>query len=299
MEWIKSLRNSIEFIENHLLDQIGPEDVAANANISSFYLQKGFKIMTGYSIGEYIRLRRLYLAALDLVSNREKVIDIAYKYGYDTHESFTKAFKRFHGVSPVQVKNDAANIKPFLPLKIIVSIQGGHNMDVKIEKMKGFRVIGFQREFSMKNSYREIPEFWNEICKTYLQPLFFNGKEPTDDLERAICRYNIGTFGICVDDIGKEDRFHYLIAGDFDGEAAPEGLTTYEFPDLEWAKFKCTGPMPGALQSVNTQIFKDWLPNHEEFEIAMSVNVEWYSKGDVTAEDYESAIWVPIKRKKE
>ena len=77
----------------------------------------------------------------------------------------------------------------------------------------------------------------------------------------------------------------------------PEGLTVYRFPDMEWAKFRCDGPMPAALQTVNTKIFKEWLPNNAEFEIAMGANIEWYSKGDITAQDYEAAIWIPVKRK--
>ena len=98
MEWTESLRGAIAYMERHLYEDIGADDVAEEVHISSYYLQKGFRIMTGYSIGEYIRWRRLYLAALDVISGEEKVIDLAYKYGYETPESFTKAFSRFHGI---------------------------------------------------------------------------------------------------------------------------------------------------------------------------------------------------------
>ena len=77
----------------------------------------------------------------------------------------------------------------------------------------------------------------------------------------------------------------------------PEGMKIFDLPELEWAKFMCTGPMPGALQSVNTKIFRKWLPNNPEYEIAMGVNIEWYFEGDTRAADYKSAIWIPVKRK--
>lgn len=103
MEWIESIRKTINYIETHLLKEIKTEDISKIVLISPYYLQNGFKIITGYTIAEYIRNRRLYLSALEVISNKNKIIDIAYKYGYDTPESFTKAFTRFHSISPSQI----------------------------------------------------------------------------------------------------------------------------------------------------------------------------------------------------
>lgn len=295
MEWTESLRKSIAFIENHLLDDITAEDVAKEVNISSFYLQKGFKLMTSYSISEYIKNRRLYLAALELISEPNKVIDLAYKYGYETPESFSKAFSRFHGISPSRLKGNTRSIKPFLPLKITISIQGGNDMDYIVEKMSNFKVIGFEKIFSFEAGYNEIPKFWDEVSGKYLARLMTTGN-PQTDIEKAVLDNNVGMFGVCVDDIGKNGEFRYLIAGIYKGGAVPEGMVTYDLPDMEWAKFRCVGSMPGALQSVNTKIFKEWLPNNNEYKIAMGCNIEYYSEGDPTSADYESAIWVPVER---
>lgn len=109
--------------------------------------------------------------------------------------------------------------------------------------------------------------------------------------------YLSGEFGICIDDTGKEKTFRYLIAGRYSGGEVPEGMTVVAFPDMDWVKFKCIGAMPGSLQSVNTRIFQEWLPKNQEYEIAMEANIEWYSKGDTSASDYESAIWIPVKKK--
>lgn len=295
MEWTESLRKSIAFIENHLLDDITAEDVAREVNISSFYLQKGFKLMTNYSISEYIKNRRLYLAALELITEPNKVIDLAYKYRYETPESFSKAFNRFHGISPSRIRGNTRSIKPFLPLKITISIQGGNDMDYIVEKMSRFKVVGFEKIFSFEAGYKEIPKFWDEVSEKYLSRLITTGN-PQTDIEKAILDNNVGMFGVCVDDIGKNGEFRYLIAGIYKGGAVPEGMVTYDLPDMEWAKFRCVGPMPGALQSVNTKIFKEWLPNNGEYKIAMGCNIEYYSEGNPTSADYESAIWVPVER---
>lgn len=296
MEWTESIRRAIDYMEAHLTEDITAEDVAESVHMSSFYLQRGFKIMTGYSIGEYMRCRRLYLAALDIFSGKEKIIDLAYKYGYETPESFTKAFTRFHGVSPLQMKEDTRRIKTFLPLKISIVIQGGNDMDYVVEEMKGFQVIGFAGEFSFETSYQEIPKFWDEFAGKY-QRLLFAKNAPENETEQVICDCMIGEYGVCVDDIGAEGRFRYLIAGTYGGGPVPEGMTVYEFPDMKWVKFRCCGSMPGALQSVNTKIFKEWLPGNPRYKIAMGANIEWYSQGDMKAADYESGIWIPVVEK--
>lgn len=171
-------------------------------------------------------------------------------------------------------------------------------MDYAVEKMNGFRVIGFEREFSMDTSYREIPAFWDEFWETYMKPLLARDK-PKNEVEQVICDCMVGEYGVCIDDLGKEGKFRYLIAGTYLGGTVPEGMAVYEFTDMEWAKFRCCGPMPGALQTVNTKIFQEWLPGNPEYEIAVWANIEWYSAGDMQAPDYESAIWIPVKRKQE
>lgn len=303
MDWTESLKRAIDFIELHLLDDITAKDVAEQVNISLFYFHEGFSIMTGFSISEYIRCRRLYLSALDIISGDQKVIDIAYKYGYDTPESFTKAFTRFHGISPSALRRDKGRIRTFLPLKISVNIQGGNDMDCKVEKMNGFKIIGFERSFTYKDAYKEIPKFWDELFK----PLYFKENRETE-LEKAVIENCIGEFGVCIDDCAKDEfgkdidrlhdeKFRYIIGGRYKGGAVPDGMTVYEFPDMLWAKFSCTGPMPGALQDVNTRISKEWLPGNPDFEIALSANIERYDKGDSSLPDYKSEIWIPVKRK--
>ena len=135
MDWINSINEALDYIELHIYDDINVDDVCTHVGISSFYFQKSFVIFTGYSLSEYIRNRRLYLASIDLRDKKMKIIDVAYKYYYETPESFTKAFKRFHGVTPKTLKNNKAIIRVFLPLTFSLNISGGEKMDYKIEEM--------------------------------------------------------------------------------------------------------------------------------------------------------------------
>ena len=277
MEWLTGIRAAIEFIEDNLEEDISVQDVAGKVFISPIFLQRGFSFMTGYNVGEYIRNRRLYQAAIDLRSTEDPVIDIAYRYCYETPESFTKAFSRF------------------LPVKINITVQGGDKMDYKITRKDGLKVIGFQKIFDSETSYAEIPKFWGEMVEKYLSNVEA-GKEPANEYEKAVLDNRIGEFGICIDDIGST-KFRYLIAGEYKGGEVPLGMELYEFPVGDWAVFDITGPCPGALQSTNTKIFTEWLPGNPDYELSGNANVEWYADGDPAAADYKSAIWIPVKKK--
>ena len=296
MELLTCIRAAIDYMEAHLKDDITPQDVADRVYLSPFFLQRGFVLTTGCGVGEYLRSRRLYLAALDLKETRDKVIDIAFRYGYDTPESFTKAFSRFHGATPSQVRA-GAQPRVFLPLTINITLQGGNQMDYKIAPMFPFKVIGFPREFETETAYAEIPKFWDEICEKYAYNVYA-GNDPANPYEQALVDNCIGEYGVCIDDVGG-GRFRYLIAGKYTGGEVPEGMALYEFPRGEWAVFECVGPLPEALQRVNTRIFREWLPGNPEFELRGSASVEWYDcvNGEKTDPDYRSAIWVPVKRK--
>ena len=297
MEWLISIRTAIEYMEEHLTDDISAQDVADQVYLSPFFLQRGFSLMTGCGIGEYMRNRRLYQAALDLKETDDRVIDIAFRYGYETPESFTKAFSRFHGVTPSLVRDGSAG-KVFLPLTIKLSVQGGSQMDVKISPMFPFKVIGFQKVFDNETAYAEIPKFWDEICEKYAYNVYA-GNAPANPYEQALVDNCIGEYGVCIDDIGG-GKFRYLIAGKYTGGAVPEGMVVYEFPRNEWAIFNCIGPNPQTLQSVNTRIFSEWLPGNLDYELSGNATVEWYDcvNGEMTDPDYHSAIWVPVKRKR-
>lgn len=297
MEWTTCIKLAIQYMEDHLLDAIGPVDVSNHVGISSMYLSRGFQILTGYTLAEYIRNRRLYEAGKELGLQQTKIIDIAYKYGYETPESFTKAFTRFHKITPLEAKKNPTLLKEFLPLHIEINIKGGNYMEYIVEKRSAFQLIGFSKEISFENSYVEIPLFWDEVYQRFSKSLY-EGKQATTPLEHAIIENHIGEFGLCCAEETPSGKFKYYIAGYYQGKDVPLGLEVIDIPSLEWARFKCMGPMPKALQDVNTKIFREWLPGNKEYEIFGKYNIEWYSSSkNNQAEDYQSEIWIPIKRK--
>lgn len=150
MEWTDAIQSAISFIEQHITDDITAEDVANHVHISSFYFQKGFSMLCGYSVTEYIRNRRLALAGGALAATDMKIIDIAMKYGYDSPDSFTKAFTRFHGVSPAMVRKNDVTIKTFAPLKLEILLKGGYLMNYKIIDKESFTVLGASKKFERK-----------------------------------------------------------------------------------------------------------------------------------------------------
>ena len=295
MEWTSILEKTIDYIEQRLKQDISIQKLAKEIGISEFYLQRSFQMITGYSIGEYIRNRRLYLAALDLYKTNIQVIDIAYKYQYDTPESFTKAFKRFHGNTPSKIKN-GGNYKTFYRIKIKINIEQGEEMNYKITPLFPFKLIGFEKEFNFENSYEEIPKYWDEICAKHCTRIYA-GQDPITPYEHAIVDNCIGEYAICLDSGTK--TFNYMIAGRYTGGIIPEGMKVVELEKGDWAIFDCFGPNPKTLQETNTRIYNEWLPNNKEYELRANYSIEWYDcQTDMSDENYHSAIWLPIKRKR-
>lgn len=285
MEWTEAIREAVGYIEQNITEDITMHDVAAHVNVSPFYFHKGFSILCGYTLTEYIRNRRLALAGQELLTNDITVIELAMKYGYDSPDSFTKAFTRFHGYPPSIVRKDKTMIKDFAPLKLTISLKGGYTMDYRIVKKEAFTVLATSREFSYKNAKHDIPLYWEEH---YAKG---NGK------------YICGMFGINIDPQMGNDRFLYLIADAYNPSVdIAEGLEVRNIPAFTWAVFPCKGEVVQSLQSVNTKVFSEWLPQQRDYEIAAGYCVEMYDDPSKypngTADDnYYSEMWIPIKKK--
>ena len=123
MTWINDTQKALRYIENNLLNELKPDDVANHVGASCSNFGRIFGIVTGFSVAEYVRLRRLSMAGQELRGVNSKVIDVSFKYGYDTPESFTKAFTRFHGITPSEAKNSNKSLKIFAPLTIEMNIK--------------------------------------------------------------------------------------------------------------------------------------------------------------------------------
>lgn len=162
MDWLTGIQNAINYIEENLTEKIDYDEAAKQASCSSFYFQRIFSILCGITLGDYIRNRRLTLAGNELSATDNKVIDIALKYGYESPESFTRAFSKFHGVTPSDAKKDGSKLKSFSPLSVKITLSGGNILDYKIIEKAAFDIIEKVEAHTVDNSEnaKSIPDFW-------------------------------------------------------------------------------------------------------------------------------------------
>ena len=273
--WIEGFQASIDYIEAHLTEPVDIGRVAAEAALSPFYYQRIFGALCGMTVGEYIRARRMTLAAQALAGSGAKVIDVALEFGYDSPDSFARAFQRFHGVPPSRAREPGAPLRSLAPLHIKLTLEGGSMLEYRIVEKAPFTIVGVRRRFNMDNSYGEIPKFWAE---------WMAEKRPV-----------MGMFGFCDDMDGRE--FDYWIADLYEPRKdVPEGCETRTIPGGIWAEFPCRGPLPESLQSVNTRIWSEWLPSLKGYALAGSYNIEAYGPPAERPEDEVNTIWVPLKK---
>ena len=273
--WIDGFQASVNYIEQHLTEELNIGEIAERAALSPFYYQRIFGALCGMTVGEYIRARRMTAAAQELACSGRKVIDIALKYGYDAPDSFTKAFQRFHGITPAAAREPGAPLRSLAPVHIKLSLEGGTMLDYKIVEKAPFTVVGVKKRFDAETGYEEVPKFWKEWLSD------------TKGLK--------GMFGVCTDMDGKV--FDYRIADLYQPwEEIPAGCEAYQIPGGLWALFMCRGPLPDSMQKVNTQIWSEWLPSLQDYRLAGNYSLEFYLPPAKDPADTVSYICIPLKK---
>lgn len=289
MDWITGIQNAINYIEDHLTEEIDYEIVAKEAACSSFYLQRIFSILCGMTLGEYIRNRRLTLAGNELSAADDKVIDIALKYGYESPESFARAFKGFHGVTPSEARKDGSKLKSFSRLSVKITLSGGNIMDYKIIEKEAFDIIEKVEAHTAQDSEnaKSIPDFWTRSHNDGTVKALF---DTTTDRTYI--------FGVCYGNLSENAKtFDYSIAAKCDeNTVAPEGFRKNTIPARTWAVFECKGAMPDAMQDMWHKIVSEFFPT-SGYQPTYEMDIEAYTEGDMSSPDYYSEIWVPVIRK--
>ncbi|MCO0597120.1 AraC family transcriptional regulator [Peribacillus butanolivorans] len=287
MGWVESIQKAINYMEEHLLEDLTIESISRQANASAFHFQRTFTILTDISVGEYVRRRRLTLAAQEISRTNCKIIDLAYKYGYDTPEAFSKAFRRQHGVSPSEARKYIGKLTFYERLVIQVILKGEIPMKYNIIERDSFQLIGIKREFSLVNGENliGIPKLWDKV-----------NSDGTDDQLGKLNNGQIkGLLGVCVDKriLEQNETMDYWIATEYDGQV-PEGYSSLTIPASKWVIFEVHGPMPDAIQEVWKRIFSEWFPT-SGYEHAGTPEMEVYTDDDASNPDYYSEIWIPVK----
>lgn len=291
MDWITGISKAIDYIEEHITEPTDYARAAKEACSSLFNFQRVFALLCGYTLGDYVRMRRLTLAGEELLSTDAKVIDVALKYGYDSPESFSRAFTRFHGVSPSAVRKGAA-IRSFSRICVKLILTGGSIMEYRIEKKQAAKIICRRREFTKPGddyTNREIPEFWNECGR--------------DGSIQKLCGYIKdsaqfkGLLGVCFSTEMTDSGFPYGVGAEYDGESDPQDFEIVEIPAYTYAVFTVRGRMPDAFRETYRKICTEFFPQ-SGYEYGNGVEIEVYPSADVQNPDYTCEIWIAVKPKK-
>lgn len=291
MDWITGISKAIDYIEEHITEPTDYARAAKEACSSLFNFQRVFALLCGYTLGDYVRMRRLTLAGEELLSTDAKVIDVALKYGYDSPESFSRAFTRFHGVSPSAVRKGAA-IHSFSRICVKLILTGGSIMEYRIEKKQAAKIICRRREFTKPGddyTNKEIPEFWNECGR--------------DGSIQKLCGYIKdsaqfkGLLGVCFSTEMTDSGFPYGIGAEYDGESDPQDFEIVEIPAYTYAVFTVRGRMPDAFRETYRKICTEFFPQ-SGYEYGNGVEIEVYPSADVQNPDYTCEIWIAVKPKK-
>ncbi len=282
MEWLERLNQSINYIEEHLTEEINYDQLAKIACCSTFHFQRMFSYIASVPLSEYIRRRRMTLAAFELQNSEAKVIDLALKYGYESPTSFNRAFQGVHGMPPSSAKAEGVQLKAYPRMTFLISVKGDVEMNYRIEKKSAFRVVGVKEhmQVNVDENFSRVPKFWAETCQS--------GRF------EAICQLAnqkpCGVLGVCTCMNGKD--FDYYIAS-ATNKPVPEQMCEYEVPAATWAIFECIGPMPHAIQDLQKRIMTEWLPT-SGYEYADAPDIEVYPEGDTTSQNYKCEVWLPV-----
>lgn len=282
MEWVERLNQSMNYIEEHLTDEIDYEQLGRIACCSAYHYQRMFTYMAGISLAEYIRRRKMSLAAVDLQGGNSRIIDIAEKYGYHSPTAFNRAFQSFHGVAPSSVKNEGVSVKSFSPIVFRIAVKGATEMNYRIETKDAFRIVGVSVSLykDIEKNFTVIPPKWQEIS--------MNGT-----LQRLIGMMDTPPMGVLgVSTCNDTESWKYYIA--VSTSQAKDDLEEYIVPTATWAIFSGTGTNQ-SIQELEQRIITEWLPT-SGYEYANAPDIEVYLNPDPQNVQYE--VWIPVSKKK-
>lgn len=293
MDWIQGIQRAIDYVEENITEEIDFEKAAKRAYSSPFHFQRVFGILCGLSLGDYIRMRRLSLAGEELSGGNAKIIDISLKYGYDTPESFSRAFTRFHGITPSEAKH-SGNVKIFTPLSVKLTLTGGSKMDYRIEKRKAFQIVCKRKRVGKPQSAnvsQDISAMWKEYGEdgTMGRLIACMPENPTMK----------GLLGICFSSELDAKQFPYGIGVEYDGRKVDDDLEIITIPESTYAVFTSKGKMPDAFIDTYHRIVTEFFPQSAQYEYAENVEFEVYSSADTSDPNYKCEIWIAVNEKKE
>jgi AraC family transcriptional regulator len=282
MEWLKRLGAAVDYIENHLDRELSYEEAARIACCSPYYFQRVFSYVTGISLAEYVRRRKMTQAAFDLQRTGSKVIDIALKYGYSSPTAFNRAFQSIHGIPPTAARAAGSVLHVYPPIRFRVEITGEHAMTYRIVEKPSLHIVSVRIPIvgDMEENLRIVPKFWQSIVRG---PLF-----------ARICALPAGEpkgiLGISVYENPQNIYYYIGVATD---TPAPSGLYEYNIPAALWVVFENEGCFKEEVQRIFRHFYTEWLP-FSGYQYAKLPDIEVYPIKDGIPEYGHSEVWIAI-----
>lgn len=291
MDSLEQMNNAMDYIEENLSNKIDMEKAARLAHCSEYHFKRMFSFLAGVTLSEYIRKRRLTLAAFDLQNTSIKVIDAALKYGYRSPDSFARAFQNMHGINPAEARYQGQSLKAYPRMTFRLSIEGGSEMNYRIIEKDAFRIVGIiKRVPTMFHGVNpEIAAMWESLNDRMIRELKnLSNVEPVGLISASV-NFSEGR----MEEKGGLD--HYI--GVATTDPCPENLEALEVPSYTWAVFESIGPFPDTLQDVWGRIYAEWFPtsNYEQTE---GPEILWNADKDTSSPNFKSEIWIPVVKKK-
>ncbi|WP_342561638.1 GyrI-like domain-containing protein [Paenibacillus sp. FSL R7-0345] len=292
MNLLEEMNKALGYIEQQLAGDIDYKKAARLALCSEYHFKRMFSFLAGIPLSEYVRRRRLTLAAFDLQHSPLRIIDIAVTYGYSSPDAFTKAFQLFHGVTPSEARLNGQPLKAFPRMTFQLTVRGGNEMNYRIEDKEAFRITGLHKRVPIvfEGVNPEIAAMWQSLNMELISQLKALSNIAPQGMISASVNFSEGR----MEEKGELD--HYI------GVA-----TTLEIPDhfarLEvsagtWAVFEAVGPFPETLQNVWGRIYSEWFPS-SHYELVEGPEILWNESKDTSSPAYRSEIWIPVRKKQQ
>ncbi|WP_413374902.1 AraC family transcriptional regulator [Alkalihalobacillus sp. 1P02AB] len=286
MDFLQQMNRSLQYIEDHITEEIDVNKVAKLAYCSEYHFRRMFSSLAGVSLSEYIRRRRLTLAAFDLLNADFKVIDVAMTYQYQSPDSFTKAFQKLHGILPSQVKENGHLLKAYPQMTFQLTIKGGSEMQYRIEEKEAFQIVGLKKRVPLiyEGVNPEIEKMWLSLTM--------------EQIEEWKSLSNIEPSGLISASTNFSERTsEYSELDHYIGAATTNEVTItadkLEVPAQTWVIFTAVGKFPEALQNVWARIYSEWFPS-SQYEQTGGPEILWNEDKDMSKPNYKSEIWIPV-----
>ncbi|WP_404331792.1 GyrI-like domain-containing protein [Mesobacillus maritimus] len=291
MDSLRNMNSAIEYIEDHLTNEdIDYKEVARIALCSEYHFKRMFSFLAGIPLSEYTRRRRLTLAAFELQNSDIKIIDVAVKYGYNSPDAFTRAFQSLHGVNPSEARHTGRPLKAFPRMAFQLSIEGGREMNYRIEEKRNFHIVGIMDRVPIvfHGENPAITAMWKRLDMEKIKKLKeLSNVEPLGIIQ-ASTNFSEGR----MEETGELDQY----IGIATTKDSPEGFTQLDVPSLTWAVFESVGPFPETVQSTWGRIYAEWFPSSSYQQIEGPEMLSIKTK-DLISPMVQSEIWIPVQKK--